>query len=83
MIWYSFLKCYTNICNLNIMDFVSFCSCIKPLGNDHLTLNVSFGRTDTLKNSFFIRICRLWNDLLLKIRELTPLMVFSRYLTSF
>ena len=33
-----FFKCLKNICKLNILDYVSFCSCTKPLRNvDHLT----------------------------------------------
>ena len=36
---------------------------------DYLTLDVSFSRTDVFKNSFFVLICRLWNELTLSIRE--------------
>ena len=57
-----FFKCFKNICKLNILDYVSFRSCTKPLRNvDHLTLDVPFSRTDVFKNSFFVRICHLWN----------------------
>ena len=32
-----------NMCNLNIMDYLSFRTCLKPLRNvDHLTLDVPF-----------------------------------------
>ncbi|KAK2551658.1 hypothetical protein P5673_027439, partial [Acropora cervicornis] len=56
------LNCFKNICKLNILDYVSFRSCTKPLRNvDHLTLDVPFSRTDVFKNSFFVRICHLWN----------------------
>ena len=42
--------------NLDILDFVSFRSCNKPLRNvDYLTLDVPFSRTESFKNSFFIR----------------------------
>ena len=59
-----FFKCLKNVCKLNILDYVSFRSCTKPLRNvDHLTLDVPFSRTDVFKNSFFVRICHLWNDL--------------------
>ena len=72
------------MCNLNIMDYVSFRTCIKPLRNvDHLTLDVPFSWTETFENSFFIRICRLWNDLPLKIRDLSSLSIFRRNLISF
>ena len=48
-----FIKCLKNMCKLNILDYVSFRSCTKPLRNvDHLTLDVSFSRTDVFKNSF-------------------------------
>ena len=65
-----FFKCLKNICKLNILDYVSFRSCTKPLRDvDHLTLDVPFSRTDVFKNSFFVRICHLGNDLPLGIRE--------------
>ena len=35
---------------------------------DHLTLDFPFSRTDVFKNSFFVRICRLWNELPLSMR---------------
>ena len=42
------------MCNLNVMGFVSFRSCIKPLRSvDHLTLDVRFSRTETVKELFF------------------------------
>ena len=66
-----------NVCKLNILDYVSFRSCSKPLRNvDHLTLDVPFSRTDVFKNSFFVRICHLWNDLPLGIRESNTLSIF-------
>ena len=38
-----------NMCNLNIMEYVSFRTCIKPLRNvDHLKLDVPFSWTETL-----------------------------------
>lgn len=50
-----FFKCYMDMCNLNIMEYVSFRTCIKPLRNvDHLSLDVPFSWTETFKNSFFI-----------------------------
>ena len=49
-----FFKCLKNVCKLNILDYVSFRSCTKPLRNvDHLTLDVPFSRTDVFKNSIF------------------------------
>ena len=54
--------------NLDILAFVSFRSCNKPLRNvDYLTLDVPFSRTETFNNSFFIRVCRSWNELPLNI----------------
>ena len=79
-----FFKCFKNIYKLNIFNYVSFRSCIKPLRNvDHLTLDVPFSRTDVFKNSFFIRICRLWNELPLSIRESTSLSIFRNNLLAF
>ena len=79
-----FFKCFKNIYKLNIFNYVSFRSCIKPLRNvDHLTLDVPFSRTDVFKNSFFIRICRLWNELPLSIRESTSLSIFRKNLLAF
>ena len=52
--------------NLDILDFVSFRTCNMP---DYLTLHVPFSRTETFKNSYFIRVCRSWNELPLNTRE--------------
>ena len=79
-----FFKCFKNIRKLNIFDYVSFRSCIKPLRNvDHLTLDVPFSKTDVFKNSFFVRICRLWNELTLSIRESNTLSIFPKNLMAF
>ena len=79
-----FFKCLKNICKLNILDYVSFRSCTKPLRNvDHLTLDVPFSRTDVFKNSFFVRICHLWNDLPLGTRESNSLSIFRKNLIAF
>ena len=65
-----FFKCLKNIFKLKILDYVSFRSCTKPLKNvDLLTLDVLFSRTDVYRNSVFVRICLLWNDLPLSIGE--------------
>lgn len=67
-----------DMCNLNIMDYVSFRTCIKPLRNvDYLTLDVPFSWTETFKNSFIIRICRLWNDYLSKSGTRPPCQFFA------
>ena len=77
-------KCFKNIYKLNIFDYVSCRSCIKPLRNvDHLTLDVPFSRTDVFKNSFFVRICRLWNKLPLSIRESNTVSIFRKNLMAF
>ena len=77
-------KCFKNIYKLNIFNYVTFRSSVKLLRNvDHLTLDVPFSRTDVFKNSFFIRICRLWNELPLSIRESTSLSVFHKNLLAF
>ena len=79
-----FFKCLKNICKLNILDYVSFHSCTKALRNvDHLRLDVRFSRTDIFKNSFFVRICRLWNILPLSIRESNTLSIFLKNLMAF
>ena len=79
-----FFKCFKNIYKLNIFDYVSFRFCIKPLRNvDHLTLEAPFSRTDVFKNSFFVRICRLWNELPLSIRESNTLSIFRKNLMAF
>ena len=79
-----FFKFFKNICKLNIIDYASFRSCTIPLRNlDHLTLDVPLSRTDVLKNSFFVRICHLWNDLPLGIRESNTLSIFRKNLVAF
>ena len=76
--------CFTFTAPLACLDYVSFHSCTKPLRNvDHLTLDVPFSRTDVFKNSFFVRICHLWNDLPLGIRESNTLSIFRENLIAF
>ena len=50
---------------------------------DYLTLDVSFSRTNVFKNSFFVLICRLWNELTLSIRESNTLSIFRKNLMVF
>ena len=72
------------VCKLNIFDYISFRSCSKPLRNvDHLTLDVPFSRIDVVKNSFFVRICRLLNELPLILRESNTLSIFLKNLMAF
>ena len=81
-----FFKCLKYICKLNILDYVTSRSCTKPLRNaDHLTPDVPFSRTDVPKNSFFVRICHLWNDLALSIKESNTctLSIFRKNLRAF
>ena len=61
-----------------------FALVLEPVRNvDHLTLDVPFSRTDVFNNSFFVRICRLWNDLPLSIRESNTLSFFRKNLIAF
>ena len=79
-----YFKSLKNIYKLKIFDNASFRSCTKPLRNvDHLTLDVPFSRTDVFKISFFVRICPLWNNLPLSIRESNTLSIFRKYLIAF
>ena len=79
-----FFKCLKNMYKLHISDYVSFCSCTKPLRNvDHLMLNVPFRRTDVFKNYLFVRICCLWNELPLTMRESNTLSIFRKNLMAF
>ena len=79
-----FFKCFKNMYNLDILDFVSFRTCKKPLRKiDYLTLNVPFSRTESFKNSYFIRVCRSWNELPLNIRESNTLSVFRKKLFAY
>ena len=72
-----FIKCLKN-------NYVSFRSCTKPLRNvDHLTPDAPFSRTDVFKNFFFVRICRLWNELPLSLRESNILSIFRKNLMAF
>ena len=49
----NFFMCFKNIYKLNIFDYVSFRSWIKLLRNvDHLTLDVPFSRTASLRILF-------------------------------
>ena len=80
----NFFMCFKNIYKLNIFDYVSFRSWIKPLRNvDHLTLDVPFSRTASLRIPFFVRICRLWNEPPLSIRESNTLSILRKNLVAF
>ena len=66
--------------NLDILDLVSFQTCNKPLRNiDYRTLDV-LSRTESFKNSYFIRVCRSWNELPLNVRKSSTLSVFHKKL---
>jgi hypothetical protein len=79
-----FFKCFKNIYAVDIFEYISFRSCCKSLRNvDHLTLAIPFSRTEAFKNSYFVRICRLWNDLPLAIRESNNLVTFRNRLLQF
>ena len=74
-------KCFKGICELDISQYVSFRIYTRNLrGIDNLTLSVPFSRTEAFKNSYFIRICRLWNGLPWHVRESDKLAVFRRKL---
>ena len=84
MISFSFLSVLRLLFKLTILENASFRSWIKLLRNtDHLTLDVPFSKTDVFKNSFCVQICRLWNELLLSIRESNTLSIFCKNLMAF
>ena len=65
------------------MKCIAFRSCNKPLRKiDQYTLDILFIRTDVFKH-FFVRICRLWNELPLSIRESNTLLAFRKKLMAF
>ena len=67
--------------NWAILDFVLFLTCNKPLRKiDYLTLNVPFSRTEYFWNSYFIPVCRSWNELPLSIKESNALSVLRKKL---
>lgn len=77
-------KCLRGLCHVDISNYVTFRSCDKPLRNiDYLTLKIPFSRTEAFKNSYFVRVCRLWNILSLHIRESESLLGFRRKLINF
>ena len=79
-----FFKCLKNPYKLNIFNYISFRSRTKPLRNvDFLTIDVPFSRTNVFKNSFFVRLCRGWDDLPLNIIESNTLSIFRENLIAF
>ena len=55
----------------------------RDRSQSNLTLAIPFSRTEAFKNSYFVRICRLWNDLPLAIRESNNLVTFRNRLLQF
>ena len=77
-------KCIKGICDIDVFSYVSLRSCSRPLRDiDHLTLQVPFSRTEAFRNSYFIRVTRLWNNLPLRIRELEALSLFRSKLIKY
>ena len=77
-------KCIKGTCDVDVFSYVSFRSSSRPLRNiDHLTLQVPFSRTKSFKNSYFICVIRLWNNLPLRIRELETLSLFRNNLIKY
>ena len=78
-------ECFKNMNNLHILDFVSFRTCSMALRkvDDYLTLDVPFSSAETLKNSYFIQVCRSWNELPLKIRKSNTLSIFRTKLLAY
>ena len=72
-----FYACFKGIYELDISQYLSFRIYTRNLrSTDNLPLSVPFSRTEAFKNSYFIRICRLWHGLPWHERESESLAVF-------
>ena len=79
-----FFKCFKKPYILDIFNYVSFRCCEKSIRNvDYFTLNVPFSKTEAFKDSYFIRFCRLWNNLPLDIRGSSSLSSFRMKVLAF
>ena len=79
-----FYRCLKDTYVIDIFQYISFRSCTRSIRSvDHLSLNIPFCRTEAFRNSYFVRICRLWNELPLNIRESETLAVFRHKLILF
>ena len=56
----------------------TFIQLLRNVGILRLVAIVPFSKTETFKNFFLVAICRLWNDLPLRIRESSSLSIFRR-----
>ena len=53
------------------------------LRNTELTIKIPYARTNTLKFSFFPRVARLWNSLLLSLRKIKLISNFKKELRAY
>lgn len=75
-------RCLQDEIHLNIFQFVQFCSSVTRRGSSGLELRLLPARTSTFRDSYFVRICPLWNALPIEIRSSNSTATFKRLLRS-
>lgn len=70
-------RCIRGEIRLDISRFVQFSHSKTRCGSSGLDLRLNFARTSTFRESFFIRICPMWNALPLDIRTSECTSVFK------
>ena len=63
-------RCINGEIRLDISRFVQFSHSKTRCGTSGMDLRLNFARTSTFRESFFIRICPMWNALPLDIRTI-------------
>ena len=78
-----FFKCKSGSIKLNIDNYISYCNSKSRRGTSGLYLSVQRFRTSLFRDSFFIRICNLWNAIPDNIKVESTLFSFKNKLKSF
>ena len=72
-----FFRCTNGEISLDISEFVQFSNSKTRCGSSGMDLRLNFARTSTFRESYFVRICPLWNALPIDIRTSERTSIFK------